>query len=227
MQNTQVILHHNNPAMKRGHIIEQKNIQPVFFAPLTEGAVDVISGNTGTITGNNSATYSANGLHFRGTRSTSGVQYVDWNYGSHQIPTPSLTQSMTFLCDFYNDSTSGHNAILVFQKNTSSRFVSIVYNNRRWAVEKIGSGNVVAQLNQSISTNTWYNNSGFSWDANEKKLHLILNGEIKATSSVSSLPDYSNAQIRIGWADGSSDYFKGYLRNIRFYDKNYTIEMNM
>ncbi len=213
--------------MKREHTIEQNGIQPVFFAPLTEDAVDIVSGNSGIITGNNNAIYSSNGLHFRGAYSTSGVQYVDWNYGSHQVPIPSLTQSMTFLCDFYNDNTSGHNAILIFQKNTSSRFVSLVYNNRRFAIEKIGSGNVVAQFSQSISSNTWYNNSGFSWDATEKKLHLILNGEIVATQSVSSLPDYSNAQIRLGWADASSNYFKGYLRNVRFYDKAFTSEMSL
>ena len=213
--------------MKREHIIEQNGIQPVFFAPLTENAIDIISGNAGVISGANSPAHSQNGLHFRGTSSSTGVQYIDWNHGNHQVPTPLLTQSITFLCDFFNDNTSGHNAILVFQKNTSARFVSLIYNNRRFAAEKIGSGNVVAQLAQSTSANNWYTNSGFSWNAGEKKLHLILNGEIMATQSVSSLPDYSNAQIRLGWADGSSNYFKGYLRNVRFYDKPFTSDMNL
>lgn len=207
--------------------LKQQALQPVFFAPLTQDAIDIVSGNTGVITGANSPLYTAEGIHFRGSSVATGVQFIDWNYGDHQVPSPSLSQSMTFLCDLKNDNSSGHNAVLVFQKNTSSRFVSLIYSNRRWAAEKIGSGNVVAQLSQGISINTWYNNSGFCWDADERKLHLILNGQIVATQLVSSLPDFSNAQIRLGWADASADYFKGYLRNVRFYDRVFAPEMNL
>lgn len=214
--------------MKREHTIEQKGIQPVFFAPLTEDAVDVISGNAGTITGNNNATYSSNGLYFRKTTTNNGVQYITWNSNAHNIPAPSLQQSMTFLCDFNQASNSGHNAILIFQKNTSSRFVLLNYNwGPRMAVEKIGSGNQTINNGPNITLNTWYTNSGFSWDAENKTFSLIVNGAIYASISVTNLPDYTNPSVLLGWADGSGNYFNGYLRNVRFYDKVYTIEMNM
>lgn len=206
--------------MKRQHyIISEKNIQPVFFAPLLSDTKDVISGNNGTLVG--SVTYSDKGAYFGGST------YLRFDNGVHNVLTPSLTQSITFLCDFYNTSSSGHNAILVFQRNTSARFVSIIYNNRRFAAEKIGSGNVVAQWTTNIILNTQYNNCGFTWDADTRKLSVIVNGEIKSTVSVSSLPDYSSPTILIGWADASSNYFKGWLRNVRFYNQNFDEQMIM
>lgn len=206
--------------MKRQHhIISEKNIQPVFFAPLLSDTKDVITGNNGTLSG--SITHGDKGAYF------GGGAYLRFDNERHNVLPPSLAQSMTFLCDFYNTSSSGHNALLVFQKNTSARFVSLIYNNRRFAAEKIGSGNVVAQWTTNIILNTQYNNCGFTWDADTRKLSVIVNGEIKSTVSVSSLPDYSSPTILIGWADSLSDYFKGWLRNVRFYNQNFNEQMIM
>lgn len=205
--------------MKREHKYIRENIMPDFWLPLLSDTKDVITGNNGTLSG--SISYSDKGAYFGGST------YLRFDNGTHNVLTPSLTQSMTFLCDFYNTSSSGHNVILVFQRNTSARFVSIIYNNRRFAAEKIGSGNVVAQWTTNIILNTQYNNCGFTWDADTRKLSVIVNGEIKSTVSVSSLPDYSSPTILIAWADSSSNYFKGWLRNVRFYNQKFDEQMIM
>ena len=103
----------------------------------------------------------------------------------------------------------------------------LLFHNRRFAAEKIGSGNIVAQWTTNIILNTQYNNCGFTWDADTRKLSVIVNGEIKSTVSVSSLPDYSSPTILIGWADASSNYFKGWLRNVRFYNQKFDEQMIM
>lgn len=204
--------------MIREHNLIEQGIIPDLWLPLTSDVKDVITGNYATLSGNIS--YGDKGAYFSGA-------YLQLNNGTHNVLPPSFSQSMTFLCDFYNTSSSGHNAILVFQKSTSARFVSLVYHNRRFAAEKIGSGNVVAQWTTSITINTQYNNCGFTWDSDERKLSVIVNGEIKSTVSVSSLPDYSNPQILIGWADASSNYFKGWLRNVRIYNQKFNVNMLM
>ena len=205
--------------MKREHKHIRENIMPDFWLPLLSDTKDVITGNNGTLYG--SISYGDKGAYF------GGGAYLRFDNGRHNVLSPSLTQSMTFLCDFYNTSSSGHNAILIFQKNTSARFVSLIYNNRRFAAEKIGSGNVVAQWTTNIILNTQYNNCGFTWDADTRKLSVIVNGEIKSTVSVSSLPDYSSPTILIGWADASSNSFKGWLRNVRFYNQKFNEQMIM
>lgn len=194
-------------------------IQPDLWCPLQENTIDVVSGNSGVLTG--TLSYSDKGAYF------SNGAYLTFSSNEHNVIAPSWTQSMTFLCDFYNTSSSGHNAILVFQKNTSARFVSIIYNNRCFAAEKIGGGNVAAQWTTNIILNTQYNNCGFTFDADTRKLSVIVNGEIKSTVSVSSLPDYSSPTILIGWADGSADYFKGWLKNVRFYNQKFNKQMIM
>lgn len=203
--------------MKREHNLQYYSQTPDFFCPLLEDSQDVVSGNYGIISGNIS--YGDKGAYFNGST------HIRFNSDNHNILAPSLSQSMTFLCDFYNTSNAGHNAILIFQRNTSARFVSLIYNNRRFAAEKIGSGNVVAQWGTSIMINTQYNNCGFSWDADTRKLSVIVNGEIKSTVNVSSLPNYSSPTILLGWADASADYFKGWLRNVRMYNKKYEESM--
>lgn len=205
--------------MKREHKHIHENVMPDLWLPLSSDTKDVITGNNGTLYGNIS--YGDKGAYF------GGGAYLRFDNERHNVLPPSLTQSMTFLCDFYNTSSSGHNAILIFQRNTSARFVSLIYNNRRFAAEKIGSGNVVAQWTTNIILNTQYNNCGFTWDADTRKLSVIVNGEIKSTVSVSSLPDYSSPTILIGWADASSNYFKGWLRNVRFYNQNFDEQMIM
>lgn len=205
--------------MKREHKHIRENIMPDFWLPLLSDTKDVITGNNGTLSG--SIAYGDKGAYF------GGGAYLRFDNERHNVLPPSLTQSMTFLCDFYNTSSSGHNALLIFQKNTSARFVSLIYNNRRFAAEKIGSGNVVAQWTTNIILNTQCNNCGFTWNADERKLSVIVNGEIKSTVSVSSLPDYSSPTILIGWADSSSNYFKGWLRNVRFYNQNFDEQMIM
>lgn len=205
--------------MKREHNLIEQGLIPDLWLPLTSDVKDVITGNYAALSGNIS--YGDKGAYFGGST------YLRFDNGRHNVLSPSLTQSMTFLCDFYNTSSSGHNAILVFQRNTSARFVSLIYNNRRFAAEKIGSGNVVAQWTTNIILNTQYNNCGFTWDADTRKLSVIVNGEIKSTVSVSSLPDYSSPTILIGWADASSNYFKGWLRNVRFYNQNFDEQMIM
>ncbi len=192
---------------------------PDFWLPLLSDTKDVITGNNGTLSG--SITYGDKGAYF------GGGSYLRFDNGTHNVMPPSLTQSMTFLCDFYNTSSSGHNAILIFQRNIYARFVSIIYNNRRFAAEKIGGGNVVAQWTTNIILNTQYNNCGFTFDADTRKLSVIVNGEIKSTVSVSSLPDYSSPTILIGCADGSADYFKGWLKNVRFYNQKFNEQMIM
>lgn len=205
--------------MKREQDNISENVMPDLWLPLLSDAKDMITGNSAILSG--AISFGDKGAYF------SNSAYLKFNSGTHNVLPPSLSQSMTFLCDFYNTSSSGHNAILVFQKSTSARFVSLVYNNRRFAAEKIGSGNVVAQWTTSISLNTQYNNCGFSWDADERKLSVIVNGEIKSSANVSSLPDYSNPQILIGWADASANYFKGWLRNVRIYNRKFNINMLM
>lgn len=205
--------------MKREHKHIRENVMPDFWLPLLSDTKDVITGNSAILSGNIS--YGDKGAYL------SNGAYLQFNNGTHNVLPPSFSQSMTFLCDFYNTSSSGHNVILVFYKSSSARFVSLIYNNRRFAAEKIGNGNAVTQWAMSIALNTQHNNCGFSWDADARKLSVIVDGEIKSTVNVSSLPDYSSPIILIGWADSLSDYFKGWLRNVRFYNQKFNEQMIM
>lgn len=181
----------------------------VFNAPFSANLKDDISGTNPEVHGTISS-FTDDGAYFNGA-------YCKFTNSNTNIPSPSINQSLTFLCDFKNTSTSGHNVILLLQNGKSNRIVTIIYSNRTFAIEKIGGGNQAINAKQ-VNQNTSYLNCGFSWNAESKTLSAIMNGEIVSSQVINTFPNFSNFEFMIGYADSSSDYFKGYLKNIRVYN---------
>lgn len=212
--------------MRREDIFLKKTTL-VFDARFLDNVKDVIGGALGSVTGG-TPSYSSNGLHFRGNNVFgSGIQYIVWSASTNRVPAPSTTQSLTFLCDFMSDFlNSDQKTILHFGNDDANRINLEITSSGMFTVKKYNNGtSYYAPTQFSISTNSLYTNMGFTWDADTGYLSLIANGQIINYMILSNFTQ-TQPDIKIGFdVYGSSCFFRGYIRNARFYDGPFSSDM--
>lgn len=206
--------------MKRQHhIISEKNIQPVFFAPLLSDRKDYISGSEPAITGSMNSFDQNNGLLFNGG---SGLRwsFSQLAFNPAQID---IDTSYTMLLDFNRTANSGHDVMFEIGISWSTDLYFMYEANRKSICVNVRNTRF-SGANANNVLNTQYTNCGFWYDGSDHIMYRIINGVIDGQASIAVAPTLVN-YLYIGQASYSGDKMNGYLKNVRFYLNNFCNEM--